>query len=326
MVNLGCLGNFLNCSQTTGINGFRFFFLYFCCLFIFSVCGWALWHGRVSAHVPTCHVTVSIVSTNQRPSFQAGHSSLEWVRIWNPSLASFKRALDCSLPACHVRVKQSIAEVHVGTEIQPRSSGRVELVPDLAVSPLSQEPLVLPVLLRLDCLFSTCLLLTTTWTMAWEKICFFHVYAPVSALHWWGWIWSQPCAHRLQFFTSFFSFLFVFIFSFHSFQFFFWFVCFLFCFFSWKTPMIMSVNSELYVSQESQSSLFDELTCCCFCRALLEVEEPVRPLPDWRASDSFWTNWRTCASSRSQVIEPPLSTVLTISWRSRNCLTRDAAF
>ena len=63
-----------------------------------------------------------------------------------PFLPSFKRALDCSLPSCHVRDIQSTAEMHVRTAIQHGRSGGTGLLPDLAAAPLGQERPVPPAL------------------------------------------------------------------------------------------------------------------------------------------------------------------------------------
>ena len=47
--------------------------------------------------------------------------------------------LDCSLPACQVRLKQTPAEMHVRTAIQSGRFSGTRLLPDLAASPLGQE-------------------------------------------------------------------------------------------------------------------------------------------------------------------------------------------
>ena len=67
-------------------------------------------------------------------------------RALDCSLPSFKRALDCSLPSCHVRDKQSTAEMHVRTASQHGRSGGTGLLPDLAAAPLGQERPVPPAL------------------------------------------------------------------------------------------------------------------------------------------------------------------------------------
>ena len=54
-------------------------------------------------------------------------------------LPSFKRALDCSLPACHMRAKQSTAEMRVRTAIQPGRAGGTGLLSDHSASSLGQE-------------------------------------------------------------------------------------------------------------------------------------------------------------------------------------------
>ena len=56
----------------------------------------------------------------------------------NPFLPSVKRALDWSLPACDVRAKQSTAEMHVRTAIQPCRASKTGLLPDLSASLLGQ--------------------------------------------------------------------------------------------------------------------------------------------------------------------------------------------
>ena len=91
--------------------------------------------------VLTCHVTVSIVKNGLFRGREIRVLSV--LCKWNHSCPW---ALDCSLPSCHVRDKQSTAEMHVRTAIQHGRSGGTGLLPDLAAAPLGQERPVPPAL------------------------------------------------------------------------------------------------------------------------------------------------------------------------------------